>query len=154
MAHRISTFIICAVLAGSLGADDPKCSATARECDHQIRQMLSGRRFLGVTVAELNPGLVVRSVVRNSPAERAGLRPGDRLVAVNGKSLTQASSRDFKQLLAEARETGRLMMIIIRGGVSSKVVTRLEPYSREQIQKIVNAHLTQSHASTSTANAQ
>jgi C-terminal processing protease CtpA/Prc len=153
MVHRISTIIVCALLATSIGAEDPKCSATARECDHQIRQMLSGRRFLGVTVQELNPGLVVKAVVPNSPAERAGLRSGDRLVAVNGKSLAQASSREFKQIIAEARETGRLMMIITRGGVSSKVVTRLEPYTREQIQRIVSAHLSQSHTST-TANAQ
>ncbi|HEX7705030.1 MAG TPA: PDZ domain-containing protein [Thermoanaerobaculia bacterium] len=146
MTHRISRiFIVAVIAAATLSAEEPKCSAAARECDHQIRQMLRGRRFLGVTVEERAPGLMIKAVVANSPAERAGLRAGDRLIAINGKSLTQASTRDFKQTVAEARDTGRLWMIISRGGVYAKVETRLEPYTKEQIARIVAAHLLESH---------
>jgi len=147
---RISRFIVAALVAATatLSAEEPRCSGLARECEQQIRHMLSGRRYLGATIDDHNPGLIIKSVNPDSPAERAGLKSGDRLIALNGKPLTQSSTREFKQIIADARSTGRLFIIISRHGIYSKVETRLEPYSKEQIAKIVAAHLSQGHTST------
>ena len=144
-------FFAISIAATTLLAEEPKCNGAARECDQQIRHMLSGRRYLGATIQDRNPGLVVKSVHQESPAARAGLEPGDKLIALNGKSLEQASLREFKQLIAEARETGRIFMIVSRHNVYKKVQTRLEPYTKEQISKIVAAHLAQSHTAASGA---
>jgi predicted metalloprotease with PDZ domain len=151
MAHPITRILIVALAALTLVAEEPRCNGAARECEQQIRKMLSGRRYFGATIEDRNPGLVVKSVHPNSPAERAGLLAGDRLIAVNGKSLTQASGREFKQLIADARTTGRLWMIISRRGAYSKVEAHLQPYSKEQMQKIIAAHLSQSHTTTAGA---
>jgi len=149
MAHRISRiFVVATLIAFGLSAEEPKCTQTAKECDQQIRQMLSGCRFLGMTVEERNPGLVISKIVPNSPAARGGLRVGDRLIAVNGKALTNSSPREFKQILADARANCHLWIIISRSGAYTKVEARLEPYSKEQIDKIIQAHLSQSHTST------
>lgn len=147
--HKVSRILFATWLAVSVAATagDPKCNGTARECDHQIRQILGGNRFLGATIEERNPGLFVTAVTPDGPAARAGLQPGDRLIACNNRSLTRASSRDFKQILADARQSGRLLMIVgRRGGAYKRIVARLEPYTREQIDKIVSAHLAQSHS--------
>jgi predicted metalloprotease with PDZ domain len=151
---RISRLIFVASLAAStLFAGEPRCSGSARDCDRQIRHMLSGRRYLGATIDDHNPGLVVKAVHENGPAARNGLKPGDRLIALNGKSLTQASAKEFKQLLADARDTGRLFMIISRRNVYQKLEIRLEPYTKEQISKIITAHLAQSHTAPADAGA-
>lgn len=149
MTHPITRIIIAAWIAGAglLIADEQKCNGTARECEQQIRQFLSGRRFLGATIRERNPGLVVDAVSPGGPAERDGLQVGDRLITCNSKSLTSATPRDFKQILADARETGRLRMIVWRRGAYKRIETRLEPYTKEQIDKIISAHLSQSHPS-------
>lgn len=149
MVHRFSRLAVAGLItaAATLYADNPKCNVAARECDQQIRKMLSGRRYHGVTVEERKPGLVVKAVTEKSPAWRAGLRTGDRLVAANGKSLTQASPRDFKQIVAEARQNGRLGIIIRRNGAYRKVEVRLEPYTKEQMDKIIAGHLA-AHTST------
>jgi predicted metalloprotease with PDZ domain len=153
MFQSVSRIILVALVAASAAyADDPKCNASARECELQIRQMLSGRRFLGVTVEEQKSGgLVIKSVTAKSPAERYGLREGDRLIAVNGKPLTQASPKDFKQIVAGARQDGKLWMIIWRRGAYRRVDARLEPYTKEQIDKVIAAHLAQSHTVTAGA---
>jgi predicted metalloprotease with PDZ domain len=148
MTHTISRVMLAAWIAAATTiafAGDQKCSGTARECDQQIRQFLSGRRFLGATIDDRNPGLVIKSVAPNGPAESAGLIPGDRLIACNSKSLTQATTRDFKQILADARETGELRFIVWRRGVYKRIRAKLEPYSKEQLDKIIAAHLSQSH---------
>jgi len=143
--------LIALVAAAAVLADEPKCSATARECDQLIRQMLSGRRFLGVTIEERPGGLVVKAITANSPAERAGFATGDRLIALNDKPLTKSTAKEFKQLVAAARETGRLRIIIYRRGAYKVFEPRLEPYTKEQIDKIVAAHLSQSHTTTAGA---
>ena len=154
MFHRFSRLAAAGLLAAaSLYADDPKCNVAARECDQQIRMMLSGRRYHGAIVEERKPGLVVKSVTQGSPAWKAGLRVGDRLIAINGKSLTQATTREFKPVVADARVNGTLGVIIWRSGAYSKVDIRLEPYTKEQMDKIIAGHLATSHASTSTAGA-
>jgi len=146
------TLVAC-IVAAAVFAEEPKCSATARECDQLIRQMLSGRRFLGVTIEERPGGLVIKSITPRSPAERVGLAEGDRLIALNQKPLTRATAKEFKQLVAGARDTGtgRLRIIIWRRGAYKVFEPRLEPYTKEQIDKIVAAHLAQSHTTTAGA---
>jgi predicted metalloprotease with PDZ domain len=147
MTRRISRLLIVALVATlAIRADEPKCSASARDCDEQIRKFLAGRRYLGATIEEHNPGLVIKSVAPDGPAARAGLKAGDRLIAVNNRSVTQATTRELKQIIADARETGRLWIILARRGAYARVEARLEPYSKAQIDKIVAAHLSQSHA--------
>ena len=154
MVLTISRLVVLAMIASAVssGAEEPSCSAAARQCEQQIRQMLSGRRYLGATIEERNPGLVIKSLNPDGPAARSGLQVGDRLVAVNGKPLTQASAREFKQLVAAARETGRLTVIVHRNGAYIRVFTRLEPYSKEHVEKILAAHVSQSHPSTAGGN--
>ena len=107
--------------------------------------MLSGRRYLGVQLVELNPGLSVKSVVEDGPADRSDLRAGDRFMAVNGKSTRDATIKDFKQILGDAKETGRLWIIVQRGGILKKIDVRMEPYTKAQIDKIVAQHLAEAH---------
>jgi predicted metalloprotease with PDZ domain len=153
MSHSVSRILLTAIVFAAAGvyAEPPRCSATARECDQQIRSKLSGRRYSGLVITEKNPGLVIKAVAEESPAWNAGLQPGDRLIAANDKSLTQASAREFKQILADARESGRVALIIWRRGAYSRVEFRLEPYTKDQIEKIITAHLAQSHPSTAGA---
>jgi len=153
MRIRFSIVAVSAALivAATLAADEAKkCTASARECEQHIRQMLSGRRYLGVQLVELNPGLAIKTVVPEGPAERSDLRPGDRLMAVNGRSTLQATIRDFKEILGDAKETGRLNVIVQRRGLLKRIDVRLEPYSKAQIDKIVAQHLAESHSLSAT----
>jgi S1-C subfamily serine protease len=152
----MKTRLIPLLLAGFavatlLSAQEPKrCNGMAKQCEQQIRTMLSGRRYLGLQVVELKPGLVVKTVVADSPAERANFKAGDRLMAVNGQPITEATIQDFKRILSGARDTGTLWVIVQRRGAYKKIEVRLEPYSQAQIDKIIAVHLAQTHMSTAT----
>jgi predicted metalloprotease with PDZ domain len=152
LAKLVSLTLLVAGVAAIAVADEKerKCSTTARVCEQEIRRMLTGRRYLGVQLMELNPGLLVKGVVADSPAERADFRAGDRLMAVNGHSTTESTIRDFKQILSASRDTGKLFVIVQRRGALHQISVRLEPYTESQVEKIVAQHLAQSHAQTAT----
>jgi predicted metalloprotease with PDZ domain len=137
-----------------LAQEQPKCHVPASECERQIRQMLSGRRYLGLDIVDLKPGLVIKTVRADSPAARAEFHEGDRVIAVNGKSMEQATAKLFKEALAEARGTGRLWIIVQRRGAYKKIEARLEPYPQEYIEKVISGHLAQAHNQTATAGGQ
>ncbi|HYK05294.1 MAG TPA: PDZ domain-containing protein [Thermoanaerobaculia bacterium] len=139
------------VAASTIAGDAPKCTGAARECEQKIRQLVSGRRYFGATVLDKNPGLVVSNVKPDSPAAKTGLKPGDILISMNGKSLTHASVREFKQYIADARSTGRIFLLYMRHGTLTRIDTRLEPYTKEQVAKMVAAHLAQTHTTTAGA---
>ena len=153
MKSRLTTSILAALLLVSTAlAEEPKkCSATAHVCEQQIRQMLAGRRYLGLSVVDLHPGIIVKSTVPESPAARSDFQPNDRLIAVNGKPMTEAQVKDFKQVLSQAADTGTLWVIVQRRGAYKKIEVRLEPYPKAQIDKIIAAHLAQSHSAASGA---
>ena len=108
--------------------------------------MLSGRRYLGAQVLELHPGIIIKAILPDGPAARSDLRDGDRIIAVNGHQISSGGAKEFKQALADAKDTGTLFMIIQRRGAYRKVELRLDPYPKVQIDKIIAAHLAQSHA--------
>jgi len=145
-----AVFMLLAVTLAN--ADGQKCHAAARECEQQIRSMLGGPRYLGVEVVQLNTGssnggtVVIKTVLEKSPAQRAALMVGDWLIAVNGKPTPRIS--DFKQVVAEARQTGKLWIIIRRRNALKKVDVRLEPYPKEYVDKVIAGHLAQSHTAT------
>jgi len=155
MRFRISRtllLVVCAIATAALGQDNSKkCTASARECERQIREMLTGRAYLGVELEELNPGLVIKTVAPDSPAERAELRSGDRLMAVNGKTTKEASIKDFKAIAGDTREPRRLRIIVQRHGILKLIEVRTEPLSKATIDKIVAQHLAQYHAIASAA---
>lgn len=152
MTSRIvrSTAIILLFAASALAGEQQqqkRCSATAQECEREIRRMLSGRRYLGLQVVELpRGGIYVDHVIDDSPAKNAGFQEGDRIIAINGRDMSVATAKEFKQALATATESGgRLFVIVRHRGAFQKIDTRLEPYPKEQIDKIVAQHLLQSH---------
>ena len=127
------------------------CSSSSRDCDQQIRRMLSGPQYLGVEVVQLHTGtsggpVVIKTVLPKSPAQRAALQPGDWLIAANGRPTPLVS--DFKQVVADSRKTGKLWLIVRRRNSLKHVDVRLEPFPKEHVEKVVAGHLSQSHTAT------
>ena len=146
-AFVVSTSLVVAtLLSPPVFADElVKCSASAKECEQQIREMLGGRTYLGVKFGESRWGIVITSVVSESPAALSGLRNGDRVYALNGKDASKLTISEFKALLNQAKGTGRVSFGIVRAGQVLRITTRLEVMSKEQVDKVVAAHLKEAH---------
>jgi S1-C subfamily serine protease len=93
--------------------------------------------FLGVQPTELTPqiaeqldvgvdeGVLIQSIVPNSPAERAGLQPGDVIVDIGGRP-----TREVTDLFAALRQYGagdEVDVRVVSGGREQTVRVRLSP---------------------------
>ena len=92
------------------------------------------RGWLGIQLGEVDdgaPGLVVENVLASSPADAAGIVPGDRIVAVDG--VRSESRRQVLQQIAMAQPGSRIALSVQRAGatitISATAGTRPTPQS-------------------------
>lgn len=80
------------------------------------------RPYLGVSLADDETGVLVRSVRPESPAEAAGFAEGDRLVRLGRYTVTKR--RDLREILPEYKAGQRIKALVLRDG--RKTVLRVE----------------------------
>ena len=86
------------------------CSATKEECLKHMQEA-KNNGWLGIKYDSTEDGTsVIESVVKGSPAEKAGFRSGDVLVALNGIEINEANKtqRQDRMEVAQARLDGQL----------------------------------------------
>jgi len=110
--------------------------------------MLTGQLYLGVDVIETRLGPVIKSVTPDGPADRADLRPQDRVISIDGHDLTGRGVREFREALNAAKDRRKplVRMLLQRGTSFRRLDAMLEPISEEQIDKIVAAHMAEFHS--------
>lgn len=91
-----------------------------------FRESASGEfSGVGMTVVERPRGLLVAGVFEDSPAEQEGIRPGDLITAVNGKSIAGKSS-DVSTALIKGKPGTYVRLRIRRSGRTRRLRVRRE----------------------------
>ncbi len=84
----------------SLGTLDPWSNymnaVEAKEFNFSMKAQFGG---VGFSIGELHDAIVVKEISKNAPADKAGIRPGDLLLQVNGVSLNGKSLDEVIDLL-------------------------------------------------------
>jgi serine protease DegQ len=117
---------------GSLGIGFAIPVSLARQVMEEIIQTGSVTRgWIGVEVQDITPelaesfklpdpkGVLIAGVVRNGPAEKAGIRPGDILREVNGKQVLD--STEMLSVVADAQPGKEADLTLMRNGKSFSV---------------------------------
>jgi S1-C subfamily serine protease len=103
-------------------------SNTVRDIADQLiskgRVERSGRAFLGVSVATVTAGgVLVSSVEKGAPADKAGIRPGDIIVSVDGQPTP--STDELSTVLAGLKPGRRVPVVVVRNGGRTTVTVTL-----------------------------
>ena len=115
-----------AALSGAVRSLDDRFSAYLSPKDYDVFQESLDNAFegIGTAIRGVDLGLRIETVYEGSPAEKAGLRPGDIIVAANGRKLVGRSETAATALIKG--RAGTTVKLRIRRGddVFTKSVTR------------------------------
>lgn len=116
-------------LRGIVGAlDDPYAHYYSRSAYRRLNESLEGRfTGVGVVLQEAPSGFRVVSVLDDTPADRAGVRAGERLVSVNG--------RDVRA------EPFEVVVSLVKGRVGTPVVLGFHHDGRRRRLRMRRAHI-------------
>lgn len=133
---------------GSLGIGFAIPVSIVRQVMHEIiTHGAVTRGWVGIEVQEISPeiaesfalkstdGALIAGVLRNGPADRAGIRPGDILIAVGGKPVTDSSS--LLNLIA-ALPPGKVVQLrLLREQTEMQLMVTIEkrPPMRQTVQE-------------------
>ena len=87
----------------------------------------SGPGWLGVELAKRESGeagVLIRAVMHGSPAERAGLEPGDVVLSFDGENV--ARPNDLRGRVMDARAGARVSLGVLRGDATRLMAVQLE----------------------------
>src|SRR5262245_38271357 len=82
-----------------------------------IAEKANAQPYLGVMVAPMErgePGILIREVTPDSPAAKAGLQVGDRVLKINDKDVAKVQS--FLKTISSSKTNNKLTMHINHGG--------------------------------------
>lgn len=117
-------------IQGTLWTLDPHSSFFTREEFRKLYEEQASQFYgIGVSILQHRDGVYVQSVIPNTPADKAGIRYGDRFLQVDGKDAKEWSSAEVSKNVRGERGTSVRLKIeratagapldfeIVRGGV-------------------------------------
>ena len=132
---------------GSVGIGFAVPSSLAKSVITQLAEHGTVERgWLGVSIQPLTKelakgfkrsdasGALVSSVVEGSPAEKAGVKPGDVIVELDGKKV--AKSEDLPRLVADVRIGSEVPLTVVRGGTEVRLTAKIARLEEERPSKI------------------
>ena len=96
----LAAVMIMIVAMPAVAGDATKCNASTQDCLNHMTKSLNNRGWVGIEMDDKGGvGLmVITKVIEDSPAEKAGFRVGDALVAVNGVAFSEENEKQLKDM--------------------------------------------------------
>ncbi len=151
MSRRIAlwTLVIAVALALPLSAGEghKKCEGDPQACLNKLAQKFKDRGWVGVELDHNKDGsMTVLEVIAGSPAEAAGLKGGDVLLAVNGIEFGDGNEKKLKMAKSEMTIGNTIKYTVKRQGKTKDVAITLAPIPKEVMYAWVGQHMMDGHS--------
>jgi S1-C subfamily serine protease len=156
MVRRLLVAIaLCGTLAGvpSVAGDShKKCTMPLKECVDRMSASLKTTGWVGIEYDDssesiaANGGYRVMKVIPGSPAEKAGLQPGDVLYALNGVRIAQENYTALTKARKEWTPGQSVTYTIKREGVDREIALTLAPMPADVMARWIGEHMKEHEA--------
>jgi C-terminal processing protease CtpA/Prc len=139
-ALLLAAVVAVPALAG--GSDCSKCTENTQACLDAMVAKLQHRGWVGVELDKDDYGkLTVTDVIPDSPAQRAGLRDGDVLVALNGVEFGEKNKKALHAVKKEMAVGKTITYTVKRDGYKKQIDVTLGKVPDEVLAAWVGEHM-------------
>lgn len=128
------------------GQGHKKCEAKTQKCLDKMAAKMRSKGWLGIESKKNADGRYEITVVSaDSPASRAGLQPGDVLIALNGVKLKAENKAELKKIKKSLTVGAVANYVVKRDGSKQQVAVTLGQMPEIQIAEWVGRHMVENH---------
>lgn len=128
--------------ASSDKSAEKKCPYTTQECLNYMAARLKASGWIGIEY-EPEKGNEITRVVVGSPAEKAGLQPGDRLFALNGVEIRKDNQEALEKARKDWAPGQTVHYTVTRNGLPRAVDIVLAPWPADVLARYIGEHMLQ-----------
>jgi C-terminal processing protease CtpA/Prc len=148
MSRRlVMTIVFCTGLLGTpvaAGDYSKKCPMPLQDCIDRMSASLKTTGWVGIefddsTLSE--GGYKIFKVIDGSPAQKAGLQPGDILYALNGVRLAKENNAALAKARKEWKPGQSVTYTIKREGVDRDITLTLAPMPADVMARWIGEHM-------------
>lgn len=138
-----SALVLAAAAPVRAGKPGEKCTYSTQECLDLMAAKMKTGGFVGLEldVDEKTGSPVVRSIFPGTPAEQAGLQPGDVLHTLNGVVINEKNEEALMKARGEWKPGQQVTYTIKRNGLEQNVTLTLAPMPADVMAKMIGKHL-------------
>jgi C-terminal processing protease CtpA/Prc len=138
--------------AGVAGEKHERCKGSTQDCLDKMSTKLSNKAWLGVGYEPTDEGQwIITKVVEGSPAEQAGFRKGDVLIAMNGISYAKENTDEIKKAWSKVRPGSEVRYVVKRSSGKAELEATLGTMPPEMVAEYVGYHMIHEHATVKVA---
>ncbi|HYV19648.1 MAG TPA: PDZ domain-containing protein [Verrucomicrobiae bacterium] len=117
-----------------------KCPYTTQDCLNHMASRLKASGWIGIEYEPAEGGTItVQKVVPGSPAEKAGLQPGDVLFSINGVEIRNENNQALMKI--DRRPGQTLHYVVKRNGVGKPIDIVLGQWPADLLAKYIGEHM-------------
>lgn len=139
----ILSALVALIATTASAGEGHECTASTQECLDSMAAKMQNSGWVGVELEGIEnaPGNLVARVVEGSPAEAAGLRKGDVLLAINGVELVDANMEKLGEMWKTSAPGQQVVWTLQRDGAERKVNLVLGRMPADVLARYVGKHM-------------
>jgi C-terminal processing protease CtpA/Prc len=128
-----------------IAVGEQRCKASSQDCLNYMNAHLKERGWVGIEYDEENQKVL--RVIEGSPADKAGFRKGDVMVAIAGVDITDENSERVKKIQFEQMKPGnQVTYTVVRAGMKKNLEVTLAAVPDDIMAQWVGRHMLEGHA--------
>lgn len=151
---RCAVLLVVALLAAApaMAGEKGTCEGNPDDCAKKMEQKLSQKAWLGISYDTDEKGRwVVSEVEPGSPAQNAGFKKGDVMLAVDGVAYSKDNKAELKAVYAKLKPGSEATYVVSRQGGKVKLQAKLGHVPEELQAKWIAEHMSKYHSDTQMA---
>ncbi len=137
------------------GESYKKCTMPVQECIDRMSKTLKTTGWVGIEYDDsvvANGGYKVNKVIEGSPAEKAGLQPGDLIYALNGVRIAEQNEAALTKARQGWKPGQSVVYMIKREGADREIRLTLAPMPADVMARWIGEHMKEHEAAERAAN--